>query len=365
MTPAVPPTADPLAATDAWFLRHGLAYFVPEERAAARTALRPGRTWPLLLLTAVAAAGLGAALAWVGGAVSFAPATLVTIGLLAGTWYGLTALRARPIVTWALHRTFGGLRTLLPMMSRALPLLLLFVTFLFINAEVWQVASRLDGGKLWLTALLFAILAVAFLLVRLPEEVDRTDDDVDDRFLLAACRGTPLEDSARELVDDPDADPVAHAEVTGFERWNLVLVLLIIQAVQVLLLAAAVFVFFVVFGAIIMTNDVVISWIGEDRVNAVPGLPNLTAELLQVSVFLAAFSGLYLTVSTVTDETYRVQFFSRVIEEMERAVGVRAVYLTLRERRHGVPAPEDAHEDPDESPDEDPDESPDRARTDQ
>ena len=79
------------------------------------------------------------------------------------------------------------------MMSRALPLLLLFVTFLFINAEVWQVTSRQDGGELWLAVLLFSVLAVAFLLVRLPEEVDRTDDHVDDAFLLDACRGTPLE----------------------------------------------------------------------------------------------------------------------------------------------------------------------------
>ena len=93
------------------------------------------------------------------------------------------------------------------MMSRALPLLLLFMTFLFINAEVWQVTSSLDGGVLWLTVLLFAVLAVAFLLVRLPEEVDRTDDDVDEAFLLGACGGTPLERRRRELVDDPDGDP--------------------------------------------------------------------------------------------------------------------------------------------------------------
>ena len=59
-----------------------------------------------------------------------------------------------------------------------------------------------------------------------------------------------------------------------------------------------------------MEQSVVISWIGEERVHAVPHLPHLTAELVQVSVFLAAFSGLYLTVSTVTDETYREHFFA-------------------------------------------------------
>jgi hypothetical protein len=54
--------------------------------------------------------------------------------------------------------------------------------------------------------------------------------------------------------------------------------------------------------------------------------------LVQVSTFLAAFSGLYLTVSTVTDEAYRKQFFGSVMRELERAVGVRAVYLALRNR---------------------------------
>ena len=176
------------------------------------------------------------------------------------------------------------------MMSRALPLLLLFVTFLFINAEVWQVTSRQDGGELWLVVLLFSVLAVAFLLVRLPEEVDRTDDHVDDAFLLDACRGTPLEQVSRDLVDDPDCDPAAYAEVKGYEFGNLVMVLVVIQVVQVLLLAVTVFAFFLVFGGLVMTNDVVEAWIGESS-HAWRYLPNLTVELVQVSIFLAAFSG--------------------------------------------------------------------------
>ena len=59
---------------------------------------------------------------------------------------------------------------------------------------------------------------------------------------------------------------------------------------------------------------------------------NTSRALVQVSAFLAAFSGLYLTVSTVTDDKYREQFFGSVERELERAVGVRAVYLALRHR---------------------------------
>ena len=49
----------------------------------------------------------------------------------------------------------------------------------------------------------------------------------------------------REVDADPSDRPRSeHAEVAGFERGNLMLVLLVIQAVQVLLLSVAVFVFF-------------------------------------------------------------------------------------------------------------------------
>lgn len=308
---------------EAWFLRHGLPYFVPSERAAVRLALRPGRTLPLLVGVLLVAVAAGIGLAWFADEISAGPAVLLAIVLVAALWYALTALRFRPILVWGLSRTFGSARRLLPDISRALPLLLLAITFLFINTEMWQVGSNLTVGTLWLVVLLFAALGVGFLLVRLPEEVDRADDDVDAALVLRACAGTPLEAAARALVEDPDADPGRFGEVTGFDRWNLILVLMVIQLVQVLLLAVGVFGFLVLFGALIMSGPVLDAWQTDPTFNTSRGL-------VQVSVFLAAFSGLYLTVSTVTDETYRTQFFSGVTRELERAIGMRAVYLALR-----------------------------------
>lgn len=326
---------DPVAAADAWFLANGLSYFVPERRREARAALSPRRTVPTLLLVALLAAVAGAALAWATGQVSAAPAVVLTLVLLAVGWYALTVLHVRPILSWALGRTVSSLPSLLPQMTRALPLLLIFVTFLFINAEVWQLAASLQTGQLWLVVLLFAGLAVAFLLARLPEEVDRADDEVDEEFLRRACRRTPLEAACEEVLADPGADPAAHATVTGFERGNLVLFLVVVQFVQVVLLATTVFGFFLVFGALTMGQDVQAGWTGmrESDIHALPYLAQVSVPLVQVSLFLGAFSLLYLTVSTVTDEAYRAQFFGLVTRELERAVGVRAVYLTLREQR--------------------------------
>jgi hypothetical protein len=200
---------------------------------------------------------------------------------------------------------------------------MLFITFLFINTEVWMVADSLDAGVLALAVMFFAAMAVGFLLVRLPEEMDRVDDDTDRARLVERTRGTPVEHCAAEVVAGiPDDRLRDTLEVTGLQKWNLVLVLLVSQAVQVLLLSVAVLVFFLVFGSVVMDPHVVSTWLGRE-------VTNVNGPLLKVSVFLAGFSGLYFTVYAVTDETYRQQFFTSVTRELEQAVAVRAVYRGL------------------------------------
>ncbi|QIK66935.1 hypothetical protein G7072_11800 [Nocardioides sp. HDW12B] len=337
----VPVAPEVMTATETWFRKRGLPYFVPEERAAARSALTMRAMLPLLLAVGLAALLLGGILTWRTSNASFGPGAVTFLGLLAAGFYAVTRLRARPIVTFAVHRTVSGLGQLFPMATRALPLLLVFITFLFINAEVWMLSASLDGALLWLTVLLFAVVAVAFLLVRLPEEVDVVDDRIDAPLLVSASRGTPMAEAAGDLVTHhgDELDLQRDAEVRGFERGNLIVVLLVIQAAQVLLLALAVFVFFLVFGALTMKKGVQEAWIGGGT-TTFPGLGNVSVELLQTSTFLAAFSGLYFTVYVVTDEAYRVQFFTGVLREMEKAVAVRTVYRHLCRRRDASePAP--------------------------
>lgn len=323
-------TADPRRETERWFLANGLSYFVPAERAAARAALRPRVLVPLAALVLVATAALGGALGWVSQQVSAAPAVWLTLVVVAVLWYASTALHARPILTFALRRTVRSVPLLVGTAMRALPLLLLFVAFLFINAEAWEMSASLPFATHWLVVLLLLGVGVVFQLIRLPEEVDKADDAVDAAFLERTCRGTPMEATRARLAADPAVDAATYARVTGFERWNLILVLLVIQLVQVVALIVAVFVFLLVFGSIIMQQDTQLAWTGLERTHHVPYLGSVSAELVKVSLFLASFSGLYFIVSAVTDDTYRHQFFSVVTQELERAVGVRAVYRALR-----------------------------------
>ena len=331
---------DPRREAERWFLRNGLPYFVGSERRVVQQGLTRSRLLPVLGTAALVGlvAGFGLALltrAPAGTPGRYDVSGAIVVGLWAGAivlwWYAATTLRLRIIATWAVRRTFAGLRLMIPLITRALPLLLLFVTFLFINTEVWMVASSLDPGVLTMAVMFFALLAVLFLLVRLPEEIDRLDDDLDVGRLVRRCAGTPVEGHAATALRGEQAPPDMNAavEVTGLQRANLILVLLVSQAVQVLLVAVVVLVFFLVFGTLVMQDSVVEVWLGVDNVAHVPGLAGLTAPLIKVSVFLAGFSGLYFSVVAVTDETYRGQFFTAITHEMERAVAVRAVYRQL------------------------------------
>ncbi len=325
---------DEITAAERWFVDHGLPYFVDDLREEVARGLSRPRL--VAVFAAAVLVGLVAGVltgAWLGAATGVG-AGLTVLGVVLAA-YAVTTLRAWIIVGWAVRRTFRSLGLVLPLVTRALPLLLLFITFLFINAEVWQVAASLDGGVLWVTVLLFAALAVGFLLTRLPEELDDVDEEVEAQQLVDACVGTPLEDAARHLAARVDRVGAVDAEVRGLQKANLVLVLLVAQAVQVLLLALAVFAFFIVFGVVAMEPSVVSTWTGgtlhpiDGPLGEVAG-ERLSLELLRVSVFLAAFSGLYFTVYAVTDELYRRQFFSVVIHELERAVSARVAYRWLR-----------------------------------
>ena len=101
---------------------------------------------------------------------------------------------------------------------------------------------------------------------------------------------------------------------------------------QVLLLAVSVFAFFVVFGSVVMTQGVQEVWIGSQP-HALPWATNLSVELLQVAVFLSAFSAFYISVTAVTDEAYRGAFFTGVMRELERSIAVRAAYNAVRRSR--------------------------------
>jgi hypothetical protein len=312
---------------EAWFDDHGLPYFTDGRADTVEGWLSSKRIVAVIVLIigVSVAAGIAVGAAWADrGSLGTAVGVLMFFALL-GLFAG-RLLQMGTMLRWAVRRTFSSLGLMFPLLTRALPLLLLAVTFLFINAEVWQVAALMPRHVLWISVGFFGVIAAVFLLVRLPEEVREVEREVVGPRVAECCAGTPAEGAARQVSAEP-------ADLPRFARVNLVLVLLFNQAIQVMLLSLGLFAFFLVFGSLTIPDSTVIAWTQQDAVTHLPSrlgqhIP-ITNELWQVSVFLSAFAGLYFTVYAVTDETYRSQFFAGVSTELEQAVAVNAVYVSL------------------------------------
>ncbi|WP_404383112.1 hypothetical protein LL946_17870 [Knoellia locipacati] len=324
-------TPNDVAKCEQWFDDHGLPYFVHAGSASIRRAFaaRVVVLWIGIALAVGLAAGALARAADVSWPNSLSLA--VVVGVAVVVLRGARVLRVPLIARWALSHAWDARSLLVPLATRALPFLLLFITFLFINTEVWQVASSLSRRLLWSSVAVFVVLAVAFLAPSFEKEISRLGDEVEGDRLVSSCAGTPVASAAREILDEPHlAREVAGIRLRGLERNNLLLMLFITQAIQVVGLALVVFTFFVVFGSIAIRPEVIESWVGHPPTYETGGLHLVSNELFSVAVFLSAFAGLYFTVQAVIDQNYRREFFSRIEDDLQRAIGVRKVYVALR-----------------------------------
>ena len=262
----------------------------------------------------------------------------INLGLLAGI-YVITSYGVVPMTRWAAGETIHELNTVVGLFVRALPLLVLFVTFIFLQNEAWQITADLDGPFYWIVLALFPIVGVLFAIIRLPKEIGQLSQFESWDTLVGRVAGTPV-----EALAGSTAKPLAATPVLGRRQWgNVGLVVIFSQALQVVLVSAMVFAFLLFFGFLVVTVPIVEGFVGgTPHVLATLDLWGrhmvLTEELLRVTGFLTVFSGFYFAVSVLTDDTYREEFLDEIVGEMRRSLAVRAVYLAaLVERRARVP----------------------------
>ncbi|WP_158850346.1 hypothetical protein [Saccharothrix deserti] len=252
----------------------------------------------------------------------------VFVGTLLATTYGFGTLLRR-----ALRHTVYDLRNSVHLLGRALPTMLFVTLFLFFTGELWQAMNRLDWWRLSLVVALFAAVTVLAAAARLRDEIGRVEQDLSPPLLSAACKRTPL---ARAPIDELTADgPLRAIRLNGRQTRNLLLVLATRQLVQAMTVGFTLFAFFIILGLIVVTPDTAEQWIG-----AAPSysklLPSVPVALLRNATLFAAFGSMYFAVTSMSDTDHRRQFFAPIIDEIERTLAVRAVYLTVRD--HAVPA---------------------------
>jgi hypothetical protein len=249
---------------------------------------------------------------------------LLLVVIFLGTSYGVV-----PITRWAGARTARELEQVMSLLVRALPLLILFITFIFLQNEAWQITAGLHGPYYWIVLGLFVVIGVGFSVIRLPREIGQLSEFESWDVAVGRVDSTP----ASALVDEATPNQRADTPPLSKRQWgNVALVFLFSQGLQVMLVSAMVFVFLFVFGVLVVTEPVARGFVdaqpnvlasfelwGRDLV--------ITEELLRVTGFLTVFSGLYFSVTAVTDESYRKEFSGEILEEMRRSLAVRAVYL--------------------------------------
>lgn len=237
--------------------------------------------------------------------------------------YVVTSYGILSLLGWAAARTASQIVLFLNTVTRVLPLLLLFITFLFINAEVWEIAGTLTGWRYWTVLGIFFLLGVVFVLSRIPALM-RSLAAFDD---WQAVHDLIVDTPAEALGALPAAGPPRTTPLTRRERFNIALVSILSQAIQITLVALAVFAFFVVFGMVAIPTDTISGWTTLPDVEPIIGDQlALTAPLLRVAGFLAAFSGMYFTVLLSTDATYREEFAEDVAPQIRQALAVRIAY---------------------------------------
>ena len=160
------------------------------------------------------------------------------------------------------------------MLVRALSLLLFFLLVIFFTTETWQIWTVPRLPKFVAAAGLFVLLAAGFLLLRLPGSV----------------RGLERE---AELQGEHLSRP---------QRVNVGLVMFLSQFLQVVFVAFAVWLFFVVFGSLLVSAGVREAWLGKHGTELlrIPFFGDtvvvITEELLRVATGMASFAALYYAV---------------------------------------------------------------------
>ena len=262
---------------------------------------------------------------------------VIQIVVLAVIYLG-TSYAVLPLTYWAIRSLFEQLSSIFGLFTRALPLLMLITIVMFISSETWQATSAVSTTAYLATMALFALAGLVFLLGRLPREISSLTGPLDWEQSTGLAQTTPVAGIILMMDDLPGDTP----PLSRNQRWNVGLVLLVRQCLQVLLVTLLISLFFLLFGKLFITSEVVETWTGTAPANGIdlnlPGVSlAISRQLALVAGFVSAFSGLYFAVYASTDSTYRQEFNDDIVEEVRRALVVRAIYLSLLE--NGSPDP--------------------------
>ncbi|BBZ04085.1 integral membrane protein [Mycolicibacterium chitae] len=303
-----------------WFVLFIVVLVLP---AATLTGWLTNRVESVPRRRLIALASVGIALL---GAVFGGPSVLVFVDIvldvvIIGLILLCTATGVGAILGWAARMTLTNLASIGALMLRALPVMLLTV-LVFFNSPVWTMASTIGRGRLWLALLFLFAIAAVFLVSNTMHRVRPIlDPDAKRDEDAKTLAGTPFED----LPDRPRRVPLSAAE-----RLNVVYVVALSQLVQVLTVAVATGMIFMVFGLILISPELLDAWTnGGPSDGQVFGMTlPIPDALIQMTMFLTALTFMYLAARAVGDAEYRAQFLDPLLDDLRRTLVARDRYRT-------------------------------------
>jgi len=280
--------------------------------------------------------GLGAAFTALGSQTRWVIANIIIIGvinllLLAGA-YLVTNWGLIPMVRWSTAQVWRQVGQVSVLFVKSMPVLLLFSVFVFLNAEMWQVANDFTLAYYGLTAAGLVLIGSSFVML----SVRRLAVDLA-RFtswsaIRPHCAGTPVAD----LVPGDSDRPPDHPGLSRRERLNVSLLLFVAQSIQITLVAVINTAFYLAFGLFTVREETMLQWTTASELTSESDWAVryslwgeqllFSRQLLLVAGFMGLLSGLQFTVSVVTDAGYRAEFAEDMTEELRSALAVRAVY---------------------------------------
>ena len=255
---------------------------------------------------------------------------LINIALLVVA-YVVVSFGLLPMLVWAGAYSINQIALIGRLVGRILPLLLVFSAFLFLNAEVWQVAHDFTWPFYAIVLGVFGLIAFGSVAVRVPSELvglARFDNWEQACQLIDECE-SPLSPA----TPPTDLPVSAIPPLDRMDRVNLGLLMFVAQAVRVLLVGVVIGAFYVGFGLLTVRQATIVSWVASDGLDPLArfGLFGnelvLTWELLAVSGFIATLSALQFAVSTIVDKAYREHFYDDMANEAREVLATRALYL--------------------------------------
>ncbi len=234
-----------------------------------------------------------------------------------------------PMIRWSIGNMVHHLQAVFRLFARTLPVLLVLTVFMFINAEIWQVAHLVGPPAFSIVAVLVVLIGLGFLWLSSDEVIDEIDEFESWDEVLSMVDDSPLAAVSRPVSE------LTSSRLTRGGRLNLRILVLVSLTTQVVLVGLLVIGFYLILGAIFMNREVLQLWTGGTEITELVSYRIgsldllITREHLRVAGLVGALSGLNVAVSALTDQGYRETFLAELAAEVSENLAVERLYATL------------------------------------